>query len=91
MEQLILYNYQGNPVEELPYFLYEVSLYKIEKNRANILCSKYYSSDKLLNVKEIEVIKRFKNYTLERFITLLGVPLEFIKENNLSIYEKRTR
>ena len=33
--------------------------------RANILSTRYYTSDKLLKVKEVEVIKRFKNFNIE--------------------------
>lgn len=85
----MLYKYQDLYVEEMPYFLYEVSLYRIEKNRANLLCSKYYKANKLLKIKECELVRRFNNVSIERFITLLGVPESFIKENYL--YEKRTR
>lgn len=52
-----------------------------------MLSCRYYTSDKLLNVKEVEVVKRFKNFNIERFITLLGAPISFIEENNLPIYE----
>lgn len=55
--------------------------------RANILSCRYYTSNKLLNVKEVEVVKRFKNFHIERFITLLGAPMSFIEDNNLPIYE----
>ena len=58
--------------------------------RANMLSTRYYTSDKLLEVKEVEVIKRFKDFNIERFITLLGAPKSFIEENNLPIYELKT-
>lgn len=87
----MLYKYQDLYVEEMPYFLYEVSLYRIEKNRANLLCNKYYKTNKLLKIKEHELVRCFNNISIERFITLLGVPFEFIKENRLQSYEKRTR
>lgn len=89
-DKSITYRYQGSRVEVLPYFLYEVDIFRIAPMRANILSSRYYISDKLLNVKEVEVIKRFKSFNIERFITLLGVPQSFIEENNLPIYELRT-
>ena len=57
--------------------------------RANVLSTRYYTSEKLLEVKEVEVIKRFKDFNIERFITLLGAPQSFIEENNLPIYELR--
>lgn len=73
----------------MPYFLYEVELFRIEPNRANMLSSRMYTSDKLLNVKEVEVTKKYKKFSIIRFITLLGAPKSFIEENNLPIYELR--
>lgn len=61
-------------VETLPYFLYVVELYRISKHRANIISSRYYISNKKLSVPESKVIKRFKEFHIERFITLLGAP-----------------
>lgn len=83
-----VYNYQGLEIEMLPYFLYEVSLYKIEPKRANILSSRFYISNKLLKVKDTEIIKHFKNFNVTRFITLLAAPESFIKENNLLLINK---
>lgn len=86
----ITYRYEDCQIEVLPYFLYEVSIYRIALMRANILSTRYYTSDKLLKVKEVEVIKHFKNFNIKRFITLLGAPKSFIEENNLPIYELKT-
>lgn len=86
----ITYRYQDSQIEVLPYFLYEVSIYRMSPMRVNILSTRYYTSDKLLNVKEVEVIKRFKDFSIDRFITLLGAPQSFIEENNLPIYELKT-
>lgn len=83
----ITYRYQDCQIEVLPTFLYEVDLYFISPRKANLLSCRYYTSDKLLNVKEVEVVKRFKNFNIERFITLLGAPISFIEESNLPIYE----
>lgn len=58
--------------------------------RANVLSTRYYTSNKLLEAKEVEVIKRFKDFNIERFITLLGAPQSFIEENNLPVYELKT-
>lgn len=85
----ITYRYQDSQIEVLPYFLYEVDIYRIAPKRVNILSSRYYTSNKLLQVNEREVIKRFKDFSIDRFITLLGAPLSFIEENNLPIYELR--
>lgn len=86
-DKSITYRYQDCQIEVLPCFLYEVDLYFISPRRANLLSCRYYTSDILLKVKEVEVIKRFKNFNIERFITLLGAPISFIKENDLPIYE----
>ena len=75
----------------MPYFLYEVSLYRTTPKRVNLLLSRYYTSDKLLNVKEVEVVKRFRAFNIERFITLLGAPISFIEENDLPLYELKTK
>lgn len=83
----ITYRYQDYQIEVLPCFLYGVDLYFVSPRRANLLSCRYYTSDRLLNVKEVEVVKRFKNFNVERFITLLGAPISFIEENNLPIYE----
>lgn len=85
-----IYEYRGNPIEVLPTFLYEVSLYKIFPNSASLLSSRYYTSNKLLKIEETKVVKRFKNFFIERFTTLLGTPISFIKDNNLSIYESKS-
>lgn len=79
----IFYKYEDCRIEILPYFLYEVSVYKIEPKRANILLTKYYTSNKLLKVKGTEVIKRFNKFNIECFVILLGAPQSFIKEYNL--------
>lgn len=81
------YKYKGEQVLIESNYVYEVDVYLIQKNRANILCSRTYISDKELKVKDVEIIKRGKDYNIQRFITLVGAPIEFIQENNLPIYE----
>ena len=85
----ITYRYQDDQIEVLPTFLYEIDLYFVSPQRTNLLSCKYYTSDRLLNINEVKVIKRFKNFNIKRFITLLGAPISFIEENNLPIYELR--
>ena len=85
-EHVKSYRYNDLNIEVLPYFLYEVSFYKISENMANMLEKRYYKSDKLLNVKET-TIKKYKHYTLIRYINLLGAPIEFIEDNYLPEYE----
>lgn len=87
MEEPILYEYNGNLIEELPYFLYEVCIYKISLNNANLLSSKYYTSDKLVKLKDTVMMYKFKDFNVQRFISLLGAPIHFIKDNNLKIHK----
>lgn len=62
---------------------------------AAIKGSKYYKSDKLLNIKNEEVVlKKTKEYTLVKMIDIVGVPKEFIEENKLPLFvlnEKRKK
>lgn len=86
-----LYRYLDSPIEVLPYFLYEITLYRIDPRRCNILSSRYYTSNKLLSVPGVEVVKRFRSFHIERFITLLGAPKSFIEENKLPVYEPKQK
>lgn len=84
------YRFGENRIVAMPYFLYEVSVYKLSRNMACILGSKYFKSDKLLNIKkDVEYLKKTKDYNIVRYIDLLGAPMSFIEENNLPIYELR--
>lgn len=83
----VSYRLEENRIEPMSYFLYEVSLYKITENTANIIDSKYFKSNKFLEIK-IEC-KKFKNFLLIRYVNLLGAPIEFIRENDIPIYELR--
>lgn len=85
----VSYRFGENRIEPMPYFLYEVSIYVITKNMASLFDSKYFKSNKLLKIKNEVVCKKFKGYKIVRYVDLLGAPMEFIKENNLSIYELR--
>lgn len=85
----VSYRFGENRIEPMPYFLYEVSIYKITKNMVCILDSKYYKSDKLLTIKKKAEYKKVKDGHIARFVDFLGAPIEFIRENNLPIYELR--
>lgn len=85
----ISYRFEEHRVEPMPYFLYEVGIYKITNDSACILGSKYFKSDKLLNLKSEVEQRKFSNYRLLKYVDLLGAPMEFIEENNLPIYELR--
>lgn len=83
------YVYKEFQVEELPYFLYEISINKYWKNGFCVLGHKFLKSSKLLDIKQNNIFKRYKDYIIEKGISILGVPYDFIRENNLSIYEKK--
>ena len=75
----------------MPYFLYEVSVYKITKNMAALMASQFYKSDKALTIKNDVTVKRYKDYSIVRYVDVLGVTKEFVEENNLPIYEPKTK
>lgn len=80
------FRYNNSSLEVLPFFLYEVSIFRIEPFRAQSLSCKYFISNKFLDVPEIKVIKRFNKLSIERFITLVGAPMSFIEELDLPPY-----
>ena len=94
MEKLTIpktYLLRGNRVEVLPYFLYEVSVYKITKNMAAIMGSQFYKSDKLLTIKNDVTVQKHKDYDIVRYVDILGVTQEFVDENNLPLYEAKQK
>lgn len=86
-----LYEYEGGLVEVLPTFTYEVSLHKYWKNGYCFLGSQLYKADRLLHLKGNCVITKYKGYRIEKEIVLIGVPEEFIKEQQLKIYELKPK
>lgn len=84
-----IYIYNEDKITISTDFIYEVDLYRISKNRANVIRTRFYKSNKILNVKSVEIVRYFSSFTIERYITLVSAPLSFIKENKLSKYEKR--
>ena len=72
------YVYDGVRIEVSKFFLYEVSLHKYWKNGYCLLGRKLFKSDKLLNIRCPRVYKRFKEYTIEKEISLIAAPQEFI-------------
>lgn len=85
------YIYEGQRITVDSHYIYEINVYRIAKNRANIILSRSYKSNKLLDVKEVEILREYDSFTIERFITLVSAPLSFIEENNLSLYIKPKR
>ena len=84
-----IYLIGDNKVEIMPYFLYEVSIYKITKNMASLIDSQLYKSDKVLKVRNDVTVKKYRAYSIVRYVTILGVTKEFVEENDLQIYKKK--
>ena len=80
------YEYEGGLVELLPTFTYEVTLSKYWKNGFCQLGSKLYKADKLLHIKNNYIVTKYEGYRIEKEISLIGVPQEFVDEMNLSLY-----
>ena len=79
------YRYENTQIEVFPFFLYEISLWVRWKNGCAILGSKFIKSNKL--IPKIVKSKKMKSYTIEKDITLIGAPLEFIQSEHLPPYE----
>ena len=84
-----IYHFGHNLVEILPYFLYEVTVYKITKNTVAIVNSQYYKSSRLLNIKKDTLIVRRNGYIIVTYLNVLGVTQEFLENNNLQLYLKK--
>lgn len=84
-----IYLIGDNKVEIMPYFLYEVSIYKITKNMASLMDSQLYKSDKVLKVRNDITVKKYRDHSIVRYVTILGVTKEFVEENDLPIYKKK--
>lgn len=85
------YLYNGYQLLVLPYFLYEVDVYKTWKEGFALVRSRQFKSDKFLKIKNSVDIKHYDGYNLERSIDLIGAPMHFINEQKLPIYGKKLR
>lgn len=85
------YMYNDFRIEVLPYFLYEVCINKYWKWGFCILRRKFFKSDRLLHIKHFNIFKYYKDYIIEKEISLIGAPYEFIRENNLPAYEPNVK
>jgi hypothetical protein len=81
------YRFGDSRVEVLPYFLYEVCIYRLYKDRAELLDSRYYKSSNLLTIKNATMSKQYKDYSIVKMINLLGVTQDFVDKNHLLLYE----
>lgn len=86
-----VYKYHDDYITEGKYFLYEINIYQEAPKQSNILSTKFYISNKELEINERQLIKKFKRFEIVRYITLLEAPNWFIKELPLYIKHKRKR
>lgn len=80
-----VYSNKQYKLTEYPKFLYEVSLYKIWKDRAECIDSQFYIADRPLEVKKETVSKKVKDYVLVKYITWLSAPLDYLLSNGFKL------
>lgn len=56
-----------------------------------MLGNRFFKSDKLLDIKCHSKFKKCDGYSVEKEITLIGAPYQFIRENNLSEYKPNVK
>lgn len=89
----MLYKYGNSKIELLSKYLYEVSIYYISFDRAEMLSSKFISSNKEIRIKKEIEVENHKNkktgqgYILEKSIVLLGAPQQFMDKYSLQKIE----
>lgn len=80
-----VYSNKQYKLTEYPKFLYEVSLYKIWKDRAECVGSQFYAADTPLTIKKETTSKKVEDYRLVKFITWLSAPLDYLMQNNFKL------
>lgn len=80
-----VYSNKQYELTEYPKFLYEVSLYKIWKDRAECIDNQFYIADKPLKIKKETISKKIEDYTLVKYITWLAAPLDYLVQNNFKL------
>lgn len=80
-----VYSDKQYKLTEYPKFLYEVSLYKIWKDRAECVGSQFYVADTPLTIKKEAISKKVEDYRLVKFITWLSAPLDYLMQNNFKL------
>lgn len=68
-------------------FLYEVSLYKVWKDRVESHGSKFFASEQPLKFKETTSIK-VEDYRVVKYITWLSAPLDYMLNNGFELYDE---
>ena len=80
-----VYSDKQYKLTEYPKFLYEVSLYKIWKDRAECVGSQFYAADTPLTIVKETISKKVEDYRLVKFITWLSAPLDYLMQNNFKL------
>lgn len=80
-----VYSDKQYKLTEYPKFLYEVSLYKIWKDRAECVGSQFYVADTPLTIVKETISKKVEDYSLVKFITWLSAPLDYLMQNNFKL------
>ena len=80
-----VYSDKQYKLTEYPKFLYEVSLYKIWKDRAECVGSQFYVADTPLTIVKEAISKKVEDYRLVKFITWLSAPLDYLMQNNFKL------
>lgn len=81
----------GSKISIMDSFVYELSVYKVFKDRAECLGSKYYSSPKELKIKKDCKIKKYKDFSICIYIDWIGAPKQYIVDNNLELIIPKTK
>lgn len=68
-------------------FIYEVSIYKIFKDRVELAGTKLYSSNSKITIKKETIYKKRKKCIFMKSIEWIAAPKSFIEENHLNIIE----
>lgn len=89
--KIVTYLYEGSQLMVLPYFLYEVDVYRTWNNGFALVRSRQFKSNKFLKIKNSVEIKHYDGHNLERSINLIGAPITFIKERKLPLYGQKTK
>jgi hypothetical protein len=63
----------GNNIINVPYFLYQVDIYQYTRNMASLLITRYYKTSQPLKLNHCK-IKKYKNFSVVRYINLIGEP-----------------
>lgn len=80
-----VYSNKQYKLTEYPKFLYEVSLYKIWRDRAECTDSQFYAAEKPLTIKKKTISKKVKDYMLVKYITWLSAPLDYLLSNGFKL------